>query len=151
MAATGAPRLTELADLGERGTYVLEYLDGAPVTLTIPLRNDGLLPTTVTSVRLTDEVRPLIEVGPSAQLPLTLGPGEEIELQITARLDNCEWYHERAIQRYPSALITSRTLGRSVTKAVPLRHELIVHAPMIVGCPDGKLDRTHYNRSDIDR
>jgi hypothetical protein len=141
----GEARSLTLSQFGARGSYVLDYVDGAEVAVDVPMHNDGVLGMTITGVHLTDEPRPLLElIGMDGQMHVPAG-GEAL-VSLRARLTNCAYYHEREVARYVSATVTYEVLGRRATRVVPLEHDLVVHAPMIVGCPNGKLDRSLLNR-----
>ena len=60
-----------------------------------PVRNDGLLPVTVTAGSLTGERLPLLDVALDA--PVRLGPGERGTAVLTGTLHNCRYYHEREV------------------------------------------------------
>jgi hypothetical protein len=143
---TGGARVMTLPELGARGSYVLDYVDGAAITVAVPIRNDGRFGLDVTGVRLTDEPRPLLEQLAVDGLPVHVPAGGEATIPIRARLANCAYYHEREVARYGAATLTYEVFGRRATRAVPLEHDLVIHAPMIVGCPNGKLDRSLLNR-----
>jgi hypothetical protein len=141
----GEARVLTLPEFGVRGSYVLDYVDGADVAIDVPMHNDGVLGMTVTGVQLSEEPRPLLElVGVDRNVHVPAG-GQAL-LSLRARLTNCAYYHEREVARYVSATVTYEVLGRQATRVVPLEHDLVVHAPMIVGCPNGKLDRSLLNR-----
>lgn len=142
--------VAELAQFGDGGdgSYVLAYQDGAYARITVPLSNDGLVPLTVTGARLTDDALPLAEVVLADDLPRRLGVGESANVTLTTRLDNCDYYHERELQRYPELLVEVEVLGRSTTRAVALTRPLLVRSPMIVDCPDRQLNRQAKDRRD---
>jgi hypothetical protein len=146
VSISGEARALTLPEFGARGSYVLDYVDGAVITVAVPIRNDGRFGVDVTGVRLTDEPRPLLEQLAGDGLRVHVPAGGEATIVIRARLANCAYYHEREVARYGAATLTYEVLGRQATRAVPLEHDLVVHAPMIVGCPDGKLDRSLLNR-----
>lgn len=141
----------ELPQFGEGGSYVLAYEDGAYGTIRIPLRNDSSFPVTIGDVRLTDEPRSLAEVVATsteggAVLPLRLGAGEEAFVQLTVRFDNCDYYHERALERLESALVDVTVLGADGRVEVALDRPILVRSPMIVDCPDRVIDRQAKTR-----
>jgi hypothetical protein len=143
---TGEAKAMTLPEFGGRGSYVLDYVDGATITVAVPIRNAGRLGMDVTGLRLTDEPRPLLEPLAMSGLPVHVPAGGEATIPIRARLANCAFYHEREVARYVAATVTYEVLGRRATRSVPLEHDLVIHAPMIVSCPDGKLDRSLLNR-----
>ena len=143
-----APQVT-LPTYGLKGMHVIGYEHGATTVLTLPVRNDGRLPMTVTSLDLRGGVAPLLEVRAVEGLPLSVPAGQTREVQVTAELANCRFFHEREIQNYPAVALGFTVLGRPGSRLVPFDRPLMVHAPMIVGCPDRKLDRQADNRTDL--
>lgn len=142
----------ELPGFGDdgRGSYVLAYEDGAYARITVPVRNDGPVAVTVTRARLSDAVAPLAQVVLADRLPLRLAAGESADVTLTTRLDNCDYYHERELQRYAHLLVDVEVAGRTVTRTVPLARPLLVRSPMIVDCPDRLIDRQAKDRRDLD-
>lgn len=143
----------ELPQFGEGGSYVLAYEDGAYGSVQIPLRNERPFPVTVHDVRLTDQPRSLAEVVATSQdggasLPLHLGPGEETVVQMTLRFDNCDYYHERALERLDRAFLEVSVLGARRGVEVTLDRPILVRSPMIVDCPDRLIDRQAKTRLD---
>jgi hypothetical protein len=130
---------------GERGSEILGYQHAQIVTVTFPLTNEGILPVTVTDVRLTDEPRPLVDVtmvsGNGRRLPAVVFAGETIRIELRARFDHCRYYHEREMQTLSGAVVHGRTLGRVARGHAEFNRPFIVHSPMIVGCPDRTLRR----------
>jgi hypothetical protein len=141
----------ELAAYGERGAHVLGYVDGTHTTVTVVLSNLGPLPVTVHGARLSEEPFTLVAVvGASAgerALPVTIGRGESLALDLTVRFDHCDYYHERALEVLPSMLVDVSVLGRSGTTEVTLDRPILVRSPMIVDCPDRLLDRQARTRT----
>jgi hypothetical protein len=144
----GTADVVTLDHYGTRGTHVVDYRHGADVSITVPLRNDGPLPITVTSVATGAGVFPLLEVVDVPGLPLELGPGEQGDVVLEAVLGNCRYYHEREVQNVDGLVVGAEVLGRSASTSVALDSPLLIHSPMIVGCPDRMLNRQYYNRSD---
>lgn len=140
-----------LPSYGLRGMHVLDYQHRETPQLTLSVRNTGLLPMTVTSVTLGDRVAPLLSVQEVEGLPLSLAPGERGEVLVDGLLDNCRFTHERQVDTYDGVRIGFRVLGRSGVREVPFDRPILVHSPMIVGCPDRKLDRQADNRRDLVR
>jgi hypothetical protein len=146
--AGSAPQVT-LPTYGLRGTHVVGYRHGATTRLTLPVHNSGWLPMTVSSFALGGGVAPLLEVREVDGLPLTVGPGRTGSLEVVVELANCRFFHEREVQYYESARLGVSVLGRSTVRDVAFDRPLMVHSPMIVGCPDRKLDRQADDRSDL--
>ena len=145
-----APQVT-LPTYGLQGMHVIGYEHGASAVLTLPVHNGGPLPLTVTSVELGGGVAPLLEVGDVPGLPLSVPPGATRSLEVPATLANCRFFHEREVQTYASVRLGFTVLGREGVRDVPYDRPLMVHSPMIVGCPDRLLDRQANDRSDLTR
>lgn len=145
-----APQVT-LPTYGSKGMHVLGYEHGASVRLTLPIRNRGLLPMTVTSVALGGGVAPLLEVADVRGLPLSVPPGATRDVEVLAVLANCRYFHEREWQNYPSVRLGFSVLGQDGVRDVPYDRPLMVRSPMIVGCPDRLLDRQANDRTDLVR
>jgi hypothetical protein len=139
-ASTGAADVVTVAGYGARGTHVVDYQHGRQVELVVPLRNDGPLPVRLTSVTAGDVRLPLLALQ-GDQLPLTVGPGETADVVLRGVLGNCAYYHERSVQNVDGLEVALEVLGRATTRTVPLDRPLLVHSPMIVGCPDRTLTR----------
>jgi hypothetical protein len=146
--ATGAPFVT-IPDYGPLGSDILGYEHGAVVRLTLPLRNGGLLPVTVTSVQLGGGPAPLLAERSVEGLPLSLRPGGHGDVTVIARLTNCKYFHEREMQIYSSVQVGFTSFGRQSTRSVDFDRPVLVKSPMIVGCPDRKLNRQADNRRDL--
>lgn len=140
-----------LPSYGARGMHVLAYEHRTTTRMTVSVHNTGLLPMTVTSLRLGDRVAPLLSVTDVRGLPLSLRPGQRKQLELDALLDNCRFTHERQVDTYESVQIGFRVLGTAGTREVSFDRPILVHSPMIVGCPDRKLDRQADNRRDLVR
>jgi hypothetical protein len=117
--------------------------------MTLPVRNSGPLPVTVTSLDLGGGVAPLLAVRGVEGLPLSLGAGETGTVEVTAELANCRFFHEREVQLYEDVTLGFSVLGRDSTRTVAYDSPLMVHSPMIVGCPDRKLNRQADDRTDL--
>ena len=137
-----------LPSYGVRGMHVVGYVHEARADVTLPVRNTGPLPVTVTSVELAG-VAPLLALEEVRGLPLTLGPGQSADLAATARLANCRFTHERELEIHESLRVGFRVLGADGVREVPFDRPVMVHSPMIVGCPERKLDRQANDRSDL--
>lgn len=148
---SGEAEVVGVPGYGPRGTDAVHYLDGATVDVSVPLRNDSPLPVTVDDVSTGAGVLPLLDVRSVDGLPLRLGAGEQGEVVLRAVLTNCSRYHERQVQNVDALRVSLRpalplTAGRTVS--VPLDRPLLVHSPMIVGCPSRTLDRNDDLRRD---
>ena len=150
-AFAGGTEVTTVPDYGPRGTHVVDYRDGEELKITVPVRNDGPLPVTVEDASTGAGVLPLLDVREVVGLPLRLGAGESGELVVRAVLGNCVHYHERQVQNVDALSLVVRPalpLAGERTVPVPLDRPLLVHSPMIVGCPDRTVDRNDDHRSD---
>lgn len=143
-----APQVT-LPTYGRQGMHVIGYEHGASTVLTLPVHNGGVLPMTVTSVDLGGGAAPLLEVGDVRGLPLSVPPGATRSLEVSATLANCKYFHEREVQSYPSVRLGFSVLGQQGVRDVAYDRPLMVHSPMIVGCPDRTLDRQENDRTDL--
>ena len=137
-----------LPSYGVRGMHVLGYVHDATTELTLPVRNTGPLPVTVTSLDLAG-VAPLLALQEVRGLPLTLAPGETVEVSATAVLANCRFTHERELEVHDGLRIGFRVLGADGAREVPFDRPVMVHSPMIVGCPERQLDRQANDRADL--
>lgn len=135
------PRGLVVASYGDAGTHFVRYTHGERFTVTVPLRNDGPLPVSVTDVRMTDEVSPLVETVRAVGLPVTIGPGSTVPVRVTARFANCRYYHERAVQTMAGAVVRGSVLGRSFTEVAAFDHPVAVHSQVILRCPERTLIR----------
>ena len=145
-----APAVT-LPTYGLKGMYVVGYEHGETARISLPIANDGPLPVTVQAVDLGGGVAPLLVVREVSGLPLSLGPGEEGVVEVTAELANCRFFHEREVQNFASFRATVSLLGQESTRVVEYDRPIMVHSPMLVGCPDRKLNREADDRSDLVR
>jgi hypothetical protein len=141
----GSADVVTLPQYGSDGTHVVDYRHGADIVVTVPLRNDGPRALTVTSVATGAGVLPLLEVQDVSGLPLTLAPGEQADVVLRGELGNCAFWHEREIQNIRSLLVAAEVaygpLRRAADAEVTLDRPLLLHSPMMVGCPDRKVNR----------
>lgn len=130
----------------DRGVYSLRYVHGDEAEVRVPVRNDGWLSTTVTSVSFDGRPAPMIDPIGTDGTPVELSPGEEATLTVRVRFDNCEYYTERAMDVYEAVTVTSRTAGIASSTPVVLDHALVVRSPMMTTCPDRVSDRGAFLR-----
>lgn len=142
----GSAPVVTLPDYGAEGMYVVGYEDGATAQLTLELRNDGLLPITITSVALGGGRAPLLEVREISGLPLSIGPGGTGRLRVDAELANCEDHRQRSAQQYAGVEVGFSTFGVERTAVAAFDRPVMVYSPMIVACPDRPLDRDATER-----
>jgi hypothetical protein len=148
-AFSGSAPAVTLPTYGAQGMHVVGYEHGATARISLPIRNPGLLPLTITSIDLRGGVAPLLVVQEVAGLPLPLRPGQTGTIEVTAELANCRFFHEREIQNYAGFDLGVSLLGQSRTRYVEYDRPVMVHSPMIVGCPERQLNRQADNRSDL--
>ena len=145
---SGVPWVT-IPEYGPKGAYVLGYVHNTPVRLGLPVRNNGPLPITVDTVRLVTAPAPLFSLDRAEGLDVHLGAGETKTVWLTGTLANCRYSTERDLQTYAGLQVTGSTLGRDLTRTVAFDRPIYVKSPMIVTCPDRKLNRDTVNRSDL--
>lgn len=146
--AEGAPYIT-VPEYGAKGAYILGYEHGGQVRMTLPVTNAGRLPVTLTSVDLGGGPAPLLAVRGVQGLPVTIWPGHTAVVTVAAVLTNCRYYHERALEIFDGVTVGFRSLGRAGTRTAAYDRPILLKAPMLVGCPGRKLDRSAENRSDL--
>ena len=148
---SGAVPTATLPSYGARGMHVVAYEHGATTQVTLSLRNTGPLPVTLTALSVDGGVAPLLSFADVQGLPLELAPGESGSVRVDARLGNCRFTHERQVETHEAVRVAFRVLGVPAQRQVAFDRPLLVHSPMIVGCPDRKLNRQADNRVDLTR
>ncbi len=143
-----------IATFGTRGAYALRYVDHGYVTLRVPVRNDGAVAVTIDAADLGDDalrlLDPVLDGTVAGDLPVTLAAGESTELALTVRMDNCEFYTERAMDVFDGVDLDVEVLGRSVSQHLRFDHDLVVRSPMMVTCPDRVRNRDGNQRRSYD-
>ena len=134
---------------GADGMHVVDYAHHGTVPVELELRNTGVLPLSVTSVDLPATVAPMLALETTAGLPLSLLPGERGTVRGTLTLDNCKYSHERQAEIRETLDVGFSVLGSTGRSSVDLDRPVVVRSPMIVGCPDRKLNRQADNRRDL--
>lgn len=144
------------------GAHILRYADGGYVSYAVTLRNTGPLPVTVTGVALPEEserrlLQPVAaglatggspEAGQMQTLePVSLAAGEQQQIVVQARFDNCKYYTERAIETVDQQVITFRVAGVPRTATVHFERPLLVRSPTINRCADRTMDRSENQRT----
>ena len=152
-----------IEEFEEVGAHVLRYTDEGYVTYAFTVRNTGPLGVTVTGLPLPEEaerrlLQPVtagVATADSAEAadmepfePFALGVGEEQRIIVQARMDNCEYYTERAIEIVESQRIAYRTGGLPRTTTVAFDQPLLVRSPTIKRCPERTLDRAEHRRTE---
>jgi hypothetical protein len=148
-AFSGAAQTITLPTYGPEGMYVVGYDHGTTTRMSLPIRNGGPLPITVTSVDFGGGVAPLLAVRDVRGLPLSIGPGQTGTVEVTAELGNCKYFHEREAQLYDGVELGFSVLGRQSSRTVAYDRPIMVKSPMIVRCPDRKIDRQANDRRDL--
>ena len=128
------------------GAHAVVYRHGGTVSFSFPLRNGALVGITVRGIRLSEDGRyPLLTIEQVSvngdELPARVGRGDTARVDVTARYDNCRYYHERELDLLTGATVEASALGMAVTRQVSFDHPLVVRSPMIVDCPDRTIDR----------
>lgn len=136
-------------EYGVQGATIVGYEHRTSVRIDLPVRNRGRLPVTVTSVSLGGGPAPLLAVRDVGGLPITLWPGRSGTVTVTADLINCRYFHEREQQTYSGATFAGSVLGRDFESRVRFDRPVLVRSPMIVGCPDRKLNRQADDRTGL--
>ena len=146
----------------EGGAHILRYVDGGYVSYAVTVRNTGPLPITVTGVTLPEEPERRLLQPVTAGLagagspevddmqtfdPVSLAPGEQQQIVIQARFDNCEYYTERAMEMIDQQVVNFRVAGVPRTATIPFQHPLLVRSPTINRCEDRTLDRSDHRRT----
>lgn len=144
----GQAALTSLPAYGTRGSDVLDYRHGAHVWLTFPLRNTGRFALTVTDVVLDGGRYELLTEITGSPARFTLQPGQSRDVRVDAVLGNCRYYHEREVHTYDGVTVRFAGRGGKGSRHVAFVRPVVVHSPMIVGCPGRVLDREKVNRRD---
>ena len=162
LGLSGDMDVVTVEEFNETGAHILRYVDGGYVSYAVTLHNTGPLPVTVTGVALPAEqdrrlLQPVAaglaadgspEAGDMATFePVSLAPGEEQQVVIQARFDNCEYYTERAIEVLDEQAITFRIAGIPRTATVSFDRALLVRSPTINRCEDRTLDRSENRRT----
>lgn len=127
-------------EYGADGTYGLHYRHHETVTVTVPVHNGGPLPIRVDRMELDRQPLPLL-VRVDDNLPLAVGPGEEADVTLTLRFDNCRFYHERSADTWDQVHVGGSVLGRDFRTELALAFPLALHGQVIGDCPDRTLAR----------
>lgn len=134
-------------EYGADGTYGLHYRHHETVTVTLPVRNRGLLPLTVEQVSLDSQPEPLL-VPVEDNLPVRIEPRSEGDVTLTLRFDNCRHYHERSADTWDRLAVEGSVLGRDFDTDVDLAFVLALHGQVINDCPDRTLTRGDDQRDE---
>lgn len=129
-----------VADFNVDGAYGLHYRHHETVEISVPVRNRGPLPLRIERADLESSPLPLL-VQAGDNLPLTVGPWQEAELDLTLRFDNCRHYHERSLDTWDHVALEGSVLGRGFSSTVNLAYPIALHGQIINTCPDRTLTR----------
>lgn len=156
-------QVVTVEEFEESGAHILRYIDGGYVSYAVTIRNTGPLPVTVTGVTLPQErdrrlLQPVAaglangasaEVGEMEPLePVSLAAGEEQQIVIQARFDNCKYYTERAIEIVDRQSLRFRVAGIPRSGVVEFDRPLLVRSPTINRCEDRTMDRSENRRTE---
>lgn len=137
----GHDRVVDLPDYGARGTTAIGYRDQRYASIELPVRNTGRLPVTVVGLDPFPELLGMVEVVGDAGLPAVVEPGGTLPLTARVRFTNCEYYTERAVNRFVAASVQVERLGIAHTVEVAYPREVVLRSPTILGCPERSTDR----------
>lgn len=142
----GHDRVAELPGYGAKGTTAVGYSDGRDARVELTVVNRGRLPVTVHGFDPFPELLGMVETLAGGGLPVAVAPGETATLSARVRFTNCEYYTERAVNRFLGATLQVERLG--VTRPVEIAYprEVVLRSPTILGCPDRTLDRSFRQR-----
>ena len=156
-------QVVAVSEFEDAGAQILRYVDGASVTYAFTIRNTGPVGITVTGVALPPEserrmLQPVtagLTNGSTAEAadlksfaPFRLAAGEEQRIVVQARMDNCEYYTERAIETVKTQDVTYRAAGLSRTATITFDQPLLVRSPTIQRCPERTLNRAEHRRTE---
>lgn len=138
--------VTTIPEYGARGTHVVGYRHGGVLRIALPVTNTGRAPISVTGAALAEGPLSLLTVADVADVRVPAGATRTVVVE--AQLGNCKYFHEREMQSFDALDLEVSSLGRSATRTVQLDRPVLVHSPMIVGCPDRELNRQANDRRD---
>lgn len=146
LAILGHDRVAELPAYGASGTTAVGYRHGQPAVVELALGNRGAVPVTIHRLEPFPELLGLVETVAGEDLPVLLGPGEVVTLTAEVRFANCEYYTERAVNRFDRARVRVERLGATRTLEVAYPREVVLRSPTILGCPERSTDRSARQR-----
>ncbi|MEX2503894.1 MAG: hypothetical protein WD378_03530 [Egicoccus sp.] len=109
------------------------------------VRNLGRLAVTVHDFEPFPELLGMVETL-DGDLPVRIPPGETATLTARVRFTNCEYYTERAVNRFLGATLQVERLGVTRPVEVGYPREVVLRSPTILGCPDRSTDRSFRQR-----
>jgi hypothetical protein len=146
LTLAGHDRVVDLPDYGAAGTTAVGYRDQRDASVELPVRNVGTVPLTVHGVEPFPELLGMVETLHGGDLPATVPPGETARLTARVRFANCEYYTERAVNRFHAAQLEVERLGVRRTVEVAYPREVVLRSPTILGCPARSTDRSARQR-----
>jgi hypothetical protein len=146
LAIRGHDRVAELPGYGANGTTAVGYSDDDDARVEMSVRNLGRLPVTVHDFDPFPELLGMVEAGDDDGLPLRIAPGETVTLAAQIRFTNCEYYTERAVNRFVGATVEVERLGIIRPVEVSYPREVVLRSPTILGCPGRSTDRSFRQR-----
>jgi hypothetical protein len=142
----GHDEVVELPAYGATGTTAVGYRDGRGATIELDLRNTGGVPLTVHDLEPFPELLGMVETEQGEGLPVTLAPGTSATVAAQVRFTNCEYYTERAVNRFDHAQVEVERLGATWVVELALPREVVLRSPTILGCPERSTDRSARQR-----
>jgi hypothetical protein len=142
----GHDRVVDLPGYGAQGTTAVGYRDRGGATVVLPVRNTGRVPLTVHGVEPFPGLLGMVETVDGDGLPVTIPAGETRTLSARVRFTNCEYYTERAVNRFLGADLEVERLGATWAVDVDYPQEVVLRSPTILGCPDRSTDRSARQR-----
>jgi hypothetical protein len=142
----GHDQVAELPSYGATGTTAVGYRDGRGATIELAVRNAGGVPLTVREVEPFPELLGMISTEPGEGLPVTVAPGETATVASQVRFTNCEYYTERAVNRFDTAQVVVERLGAAWVVEVAHPRQVVLRSPTILGCPERSTDRSARQR-----
>ncbi|HSK22547.1 MAG TPA: hypothetical protein VK906_05195 [Egicoccus sp.] len=142
----GHERVAELPAYGANGTTAVGYSDERDARVELSVRNRGRLPVTVHGFDPFPELLGMVEAVRGDGLPVSIAPGGTATLKAQVRFTNCEYYTERAVNRFLGATLQVERLGVTRPVEVSYPREVVLRSPTILGCPDRSTDRSFRQR-----
>jgi hypothetical protein len=146
LSLLGHARVAELPAYGAGGTTAVGYTHQRDASVELPVRNTGRAPLTVHGLEPFPELLGMVETLHGDGLPVTIGPGETTTLSARVRFTNCEYYTERAVNRFLGGQLEVERLGATWTLDVAYPREVVLRSPTILGCPERSMDRSARQR-----
>jgi hypothetical protein len=146
LTVLGHERVADLPAYGAGGTTAVGYTHQRYASVELPVHNAGKVPVTVHELEPFPELLGMVETLHGDGLPTLIGPGETITLSARVHFTNCEFYTERAVNRFLAAQVEVDRLGTTWTVGVDYPREVVLRSPTILGCPERSTDRSARQR-----